>query len=138
VADAHSPAGATSPVAIARASSRCVLAAGATAVTGSAGGEVNTRPRSTNAWIVPTIMSANSAVPNIASPQLPSRDAEKANSTTTPRSRQSRGTSGDEEVRTILSSPYPYVPATTGGRVTGLIDREAVALVVARAALAQA
>jgi hypothetical protein len=48
------------------------------------------------------------------------------------------GTLRDEDVRTILGSPYRFVPATTGGRVTGLIDREAVALVVARAALVQA
>jgi hypothetical protein len=48
------------------------------------------------------------------------------------------GTLRDEDVRTILGSPYRFVPATTGGRVTGLIDRQAVALVAARAAVARA
>lgn len=46
-------------------------------------------------------------------------------------------TLSDQDMRTILGSPYRFVPATAAGRVTGLIDREAVALAVARAALAQ-
>jgi hypothetical protein len=44
-------------------------------------------------------------------------------------------TLSDEDVRLILESPYRFVPATSGGRVTGLVDREAVALAVARTAL---
>jgi hypothetical protein len=44
----------------------------------------------------------------------------------------------DDQVRTALNAPYPFVPATTAGHLTGLIDRESVALTVARAAAAQA
>lgn len=45
-------------------------------------------------------------------------------------------TLSEKDLRTILASPHRYVPATSGGRVTDLVDREAVALAVARAALA--
>jgi hypothetical protein len=44
----------------------------------------------------------------------------------------------DENVRAILRSPHRFVPATAASRVIDLIDREAVALSVARAALARA
>lgn len=43
----------------------------------------------------------------------------------------------DDDVRAILGSPHRFVPATAGGLVTGLIDRETVALSVARAAIAR-
>jgi hypothetical protein len=43
-----------------------------------------------------------------------------------------------EDVRTVLGSPHRFVPTTVDGRLSGLIDREAVALVVARAAVASA
>jgi hypothetical protein len=43
----------------------------------------------------------------------------------------------DEEVRAVVDSPHRFVPATTGGRLAGLVDRETVALAVARAALAE-
>jgi hypothetical protein len=43
----------------------------------------------------------------------------------------------EENVRAIVGSPHPFVPATAGGRVTGFVDREAVALSVARAALSR-
>jgi hypothetical protein len=42
----------------------------------------------------------------------------------------------EDDLRTILSSPRRFVPSTLNGRVIDLIDREAVALAVARAALA--
>jgi hypothetical protein len=48
------------------------------------------------------------------------------------------GTLGEADVRAVIESPYRYVPATTEGRLSGLIDREAVALTVARAAMASA
>jgi hypothetical protein len=49
----------------------------------------------------------------------------------------STDTLSDEDVRAVLSAPHRFVPATSDGRVVGLIDREAVALVVARAAVAR-
>jgi hypothetical protein len=42
-----------------------------------------------------------------------------------------------DEVRAVVDSPHRFVPATTGDRLSGLVDREAVALAVARAALAE-
>jgi hypothetical protein len=42
----------------------------------------------------------------------------------------------EDDLRTMLSSPHRFVPSTLNGRVIDLIDREAVALAVARAALA--
>jgi hypothetical protein len=48
------------------------------------------------------------------------------------------GTLGEADVRAVIESPYRYVPATTEGRLSGLVDREAVALTVARAAVAAA
>jgi len=50
----------------------------------------------------------------------------------------SGGTLSEADVRAAIESPYRYVPATTEGRLSGLIDREAVALIVARAAVAKA
>jgi hypothetical protein len=41
-----------------------------------------------------------------------------------------------EALRIVLTAAARYVPTTTGGRLGGLVDRDAVALVVARAALA--
>jgi hypothetical protein len=46
-------------------------------------------------------------------------------------------TLSNEEVRAVVDSPHRFVPATTGDRLSGLVDREAVALAVARAALAE-
>jgi hypothetical protein len=46
-------------------------------------------------------------------------------------------TLSEPDLRTILQAPHRFVPTTMEGRLTGLIDREAVALAVARAALAQ-
>ena len=43
-----------------------------------------------------------------------------------------------EDVRTVLGSPHRFVPTTMDARLSGLIDREAVALAVARAAVATA
>ncbi len=43
----------------------------------------------------------------------------------------------EDDVYAILGSPHRFVPATAGGLVTELIDREAVALSVARAAIAR-
>lgn len=43
----------------------------------------------------------------------------------------------EDDVDAILGSPHRFVPATAGGRVTELIDREAVALSVARSATAR-
>ena len=40
-------------------------------------------------------------------------------------------------LRTVIEARHRYVPTTTEGRVTGFLDREAVALAVARSALAQ-
>ena len=48
------------------------------------------------------------------------------------------GTLSTEHVRTVLGSPDRFVPTTVDGRLSGLIDREAVALAVARAAVASA
>jgi hypothetical protein len=48
------------------------------------------------------------------------------------------GTLDEADVRATIESPYRYVPATTEGRLSGLVDREAVALTVARAAVATA
>ncbi len=50
---------------------------------------------------------------------------------------ESTGTLSERSVRAVLSSRHRFVPMTSGGRVAGLVDRDAVALVVARAALAQ-
>jgi hypothetical protein len=47
-------------------------------------------------------------------------------------------TLSEEDVRTIVGSRHRFLPATVDGYVTGLVDREAVALSVARATLAQA
>jgi hypothetical protein len=44
-------------------------------------------------------------------------------------------TLSEEDVRTVLESPHRFVPATAAGRLVDLIDREAVALAVARAVL---
>jgi hypothetical protein len=46
-------------------------------------------------------------------------------------------TLSNEEVRTVVDSPHRFVPAKSDGRLSGLVDREAVALAVARAALAE-
>jgi hypothetical protein len=43
----------------------------------------------------------------------------------------------DKDVRAVIQSPHRFVPATSGGRLSGLIDREAVSLLVARAAIAE-
>jgi hypothetical protein len=45
-------------------------------------------------------------------------------------------TLAEDDLRTILGSPHRFVPSTSSGRVIDLIDREAVALAVARSALA--
>lgn len=45
-------------------------------------------------------------------------------------------TLNEQSVREILRTPYQFVPATMSGRLTGLIDRDAVALAVARAIIA--
>jgi hypothetical protein len=42
-----------------------------------------------------------------------------------------------EDVATVLDSSYRYVPATTAGLLAGLVDRDAVALEVARAVRAR-
>jgi hypothetical protein len=42
-----------------------------------------------------------------------------------------------ESLRTVLTAADRYIPTTTGGRLSGLIDRDAVALAVARTALAR-
>ena len=47
------------------------------------------------------------------------------------------GTLDNKDVRAVIDSPHRFVPATVGGRLSGLVDREAVSLLVARAALAQ-
>jgi hypothetical protein len=46
-------------------------------------------------------------------------------------------TLSEENLRAIVGSPHPFVPTTADGRVTGFVDREAVALSVARAALSR-
>jgi hypothetical protein len=48
------------------------------------------------------------------------------------------GTLSTEHVRTVIGSRDRFVPTTVNGRLSGLIDREAVALAVARAAVASA
>jgi hypothetical protein len=45
------------------------------------------------------------------------------------------GTLSESDVRTVIESTYQFVPATIDGRLVNLIDRELVALDVARAAL---
>jgi hypothetical protein len=47
-------------------------------------------------------------------------------------------TLSEQDVRTIVASRHRFLPATVDGFITGLIDREAVALSVARATVAQA
>ena len=46
-------------------------------------------------------------------------------------------TLSEENLRAIVGSPHPFVPTTAEGRVTGFVDRGAVALSVARAALSR-
>jgi hypothetical protein len=46
------------------------------------------------------------------------------------------GTLTEDDIRTVLSHRDPYVPSTVGGQLTGLLDRNVVALSVARAAVA--
>jgi hypothetical protein len=46
-------------------------------------------------------------------------------------------TLSEEDLRTVLEAPHRFVPTTTGGRLADLIDRDAVALTVARTALAR-
>jgi hypothetical protein len=41
-----------------------------------------------------------------------------------------------DQLRAVVQSRYQYVPVTTGQRVTGILDRDAVALAAARSALA--
>jgi hypothetical protein len=48
------------------------------------------------------------------------------------------GPLGEEDVRPVLESPHRFVPATLAERLAGLIDRDAVALDVARAAVRSA
>jgi hypothetical protein len=48
------------------------------------------------------------------------------------------GPLGEKDVRAVLESPHRFVPATLAGRLAGLVDREAVALEVARAAVRSA
>ena len=42
----------------------------------------------------------------------------------------------EQDVRAVVLSPHRFLPATSDSRLSGLVDREAVALVVARAAVA--
>lgn len=51
---------------------------------------------------------------------------------------EAAATLSDEDVHAVVHSPYRYVPVTTESVLSGLIDREAVAVAVARAALSQA
>lgn len=44
-------------------------------------------------------------------------------------------TLGEDALRAVLSAPERFVPTTTNGRLSGLIDRDSVALTVARAAV---
>jgi hypothetical protein len=46
-------------------------------------------------------------------------------------------TLSEQDLRTVLEAPHRFVPTTTGGRLADLIDRDAVALTVARTALTQ-
>lgn len=48
------------------------------------------------------------------------------------------GPLGEKDVQAVLESPHRFVPATLAERLAGLIDREAVALEVARAAVRSA
>lgn len=49
------------------------------------------------------------------------------------------GPSLDEaQVHRVVEAPYRFVPTTSNGRVTGMLDRDAVALTAARAAFARA
>ncbi len=45
-------------------------------------------------------------------------------------------TLADEQLRTVLESPHRFIPLKAGGRLNGLIDRDAVALSVARSGVA--
>jgi hypothetical protein len=42
----------------------------------------------------------------------------------------------EEQLRGAVTSPVQFVPVTTGGRVTGILDRDAVALAAARVTIA--
>ena len=44
-------------------------------------------------------------------------------------------TLSEQDLRTILEAPHRFVPTSTDGHLTDLIDRDAVALTVARTAL---
>jgi hypothetical protein len=44
-------------------------------------------------------------------------------------------TLSEQDLRTVLEAPHRFVPTTAGGRLADLIDRDAVALTVARTAL---
>jgi hypothetical protein len=44
----------------------------------------------------------------------------------------------DDDVRVIVESPYRYVATTSDARFTGVIDRDPIALAVARQAIAGA
>jgi hypothetical protein len=44
----------------------------------------------------------------------------------------------EQDMRTVLEASHRFVPTTTGGRLADLIDRDAVALTVARTVLARA
>jgi hypothetical protein len=46
-------------------------------------------------------------------------------------------TLAEPDLRAIIQAPHRFVPTTMEGRLTGLVDRDAVAIAVARAALAQ-
>jgi hypothetical protein len=46
------------------------------------------------------------------------------------------GNLSEQDARAVIEAPYRFVPATTGGRLANVIDRERVALAVARAVLA--
>jgi hypothetical protein len=48
------------------------------------------------------------------------------------------GTLNEQDLRTVLEAPHRFVPTTTGGRLADLIDRDAVALTVARTVLTRA
>jgi hypothetical protein len=68
-------------------------------------------------------------------------DADRINelviSPTTPLIESPGNTLSEEVLRTMLAASERFVPTTMTGRLTGLIDRDAVALVVARAAIAR-
>ena len=46
-------------------------------------------------------------------------------------------TMSEDSLRTVLAASDRFVPTTANGRLTGLIDRDAVALAVARAAVSR-